>query len=165
MRAGEGTVPIKRSAIIAAARSWLGTPFMHQGRVKGSRGGVDCLGVVLCVLEEVGAIGASQTPESWTRLPEFTQYGREPANGKVFAGCVQYANMKPFSEAKQGDILALRAPSEPCHVAFVSEHGGKHYMIHAYNGGSKKCVEHIIDGVWHERIAGVFEIPGVENEE
>jgi cell wall-associated NlpC family hydrolase len=29
-----------RAAVVAEARSWLGTPFHHQGRVKAA--GVDC---------------------------------------------------------------------------------------------------------------------------
>jgi cell wall-associated NlpC family hydrolase len=154
-------MPVTRTAVVDAARKWIDTPFAHQGRVRGRA--VDCLGLVLCVLEEVGAMGASSTSESWTRLPEYTQYGREPGKGKVYAGCVKHAKLKPFSEAKPGDILSLRAPSEPCHVAFVSsKQGDTLYIIHAYNGGKKACVEHILDKLWLQRVAGVFEIPGIE---
>jgi NlpC/P60 family putative phage cell wall peptidase len=154
-------MPVTRSAVVAAARRWIGTPFAHQGRVKGRA--VDCLGLILCVLEEVGAMGASPTSESWTRLPEYTQYGPEPGKGKVYAGCIKHAILKPFHEVKAGDILSLRAPSEPCHVAFVSKQGTTLYMIHAYNGGKQMCVEHVLDEIWLRRIAGVFEIPDIED--
>lgn len=44
---------MKRAAIIAVSRTWIGTPFVHQGRVKGL--GCDCVGIPLCVAEELGA--------------------------------------------------------------------------------------------------------------
>ena len=43
-----------RQAIIAEARSWIGTPYLHQGRVKGV--GVDCAMLLLEVYERAGLI-------------------------------------------------------------------------------------------------------------
>jgi cell wall-associated NlpC family hydrolase len=43
-----------RQAIVAEARSWIGTPYLHQGRVKGA--GVDCAMLLLEVYERVGLI-------------------------------------------------------------------------------------------------------------
>src|SRR5579871_1969259 len=41
--------------IAQKAREYLGTPWHHAGRVKGRSGGVDCGGLVYCVLTELGA--------------------------------------------------------------------------------------------------------------
>ena len=38
---------------IAKLREYIGTPFVHQGRVKGRHGGVDCTGLVVCAAEEL----------------------------------------------------------------------------------------------------------------
>lgn len=38
-----------RAAVVAEARSWIGTPYRHMGRAKGPRGGVDCAQLVWCV--------------------------------------------------------------------------------------------------------------------
>jgi cell wall-associated NlpC family hydrolase len=39
---------------VTEARTWVGTPFKHQGRTKGV--GVDCLGIVLGVAEELDIV-------------------------------------------------------------------------------------------------------------
>lgn len=43
-----------RAAIVAEAKTWIGTPFAHQGRVKGRRGGVDCGQIIAGTYENVG---------------------------------------------------------------------------------------------------------------
>ncbi|MGB8422174.1 hypothetical protein [Paraburkholderia sp.] len=43
-------------SVIAEARSWLRTPWHHRARVKGLRGGVDCVMLLAEVYEAVGAI-------------------------------------------------------------------------------------------------------------
>ena len=43
---------ITREMIVAEARSWIGTAFKHQGRMKksyGNRGGCDCIGLIVGV--------------------------------------------------------------------------------------------------------------------
>jgi hypothetical protein len=153
---------ITRAQVIEAARDWVDTPFQHQGRVKGRA--VDCVGLVLCVCEELGAAGASLTPESWTRLPQYTNYGPMPFQRQVFDECMRRLIKRPWKDGfKPGDVLSLRVPTEPCHVAIVSGVNGVPYMIHAYGGSRMKCSEHVLDVKWQNRIAGVFTIPGVED--
>lgn len=43
-----------RAAVVAEAETWLGTPFHHQGRVKGA--GVDCAMLLAEVYERCGLI-------------------------------------------------------------------------------------------------------------
>src|SRR3989338_4143365 len=43
--------PLTRQAIVAAARSWIGTPYRHQASLKGA--GCDCLGLVRGVWREL----------------------------------------------------------------------------------------------------------------
>ena len=55
-----------RERIVAAALDWNGTPFHHQGRVKGA--GVDCLQLLVAVYSEVGLLPAVDTghyPWDW----------------------------------------------------------------------------------------------------
>lgn len=151
---------LTREQVVSAARAYVGTPFVHQGRIRGKA--LDCVGLVLCVFEDLGVMGASHSPESWTRLPEYTTYGPQPLRRVVFDKCVTRLIAKPRTAVKAGDVLSLRVPMEPCHVAIVSERAGVLYMIHAYNGGTEKCVEHVFDVKWQRRVAGVFSIPGVE---
>lgn len=41
-----------KEQIIAKAREFIGTPYLHQGRVKGA--GIDCCGLVIQVAKELG---------------------------------------------------------------------------------------------------------------
>ncbi len=43
---------MKREDFVRVARSYIGTPFHHQGRLPGV--GLDCAGVIVCALAECG---------------------------------------------------------------------------------------------------------------
>lgn len=48
---------IKPEQIAAQARTWLGTHYHHQGRLKKSergKGGVDCIGLIIGIIDELG---------------------------------------------------------------------------------------------------------------
>jgi hypothetical protein len=71
---------------------------------------------------------------------------------------------KPPSQIQIGDVLTLRIPTDPCHTAIVGEIPGQGLsMIHSYQGGQAKCIEHRIDAQWQRRIVGVFEFPNIED--
>jgi len=48
-----------RAEVIRVAHEWLGTPWLHMGRVKGKHGGVDCAQFVYCVYAEAKQIDPS----------------------------------------------------------------------------------------------------------
>lgn len=48
-----------RAHVLRVARGWLGTPWIHAGRVKGVNGGVDCAQFVYCVYAEANLIDPS----------------------------------------------------------------------------------------------------------
>lgn len=45
-----------RRRLVTEARTWLKTPYHHQGRVKGERGGVDCAQILIAVFFGCGVI-------------------------------------------------------------------------------------------------------------
>ena len=55
-----GSEAAQRAAIIAEARSWLGTPYHHEARIKGV--GVDCAQILVGVYSAVGLIEAFDIP-------------------------------------------------------------------------------------------------------
>ncbi len=156
---------MKRSQIINEARTWLGTPFHHQGRVKGV--GVDCIGLIIGVGRAVGTL-----PETF----DATGYGREPHNHSLPKGMVKHLTIKcsviedvegcgcgkkhkyaELDRARHGDILLFRFLREPQHVGFYTR---DNTIIHAYDG-SEKCVEHRLDDKWKKRVVAIYEWPGV----
>jgi NlpC/P60 family putative phage cell wall peptidase len=145
-----------RSEIVATARTYVGTPFQHQGRIKGV--GTDCVGIPMMVAEELGMNDKHGQPIT-TRL--HNGYSKQPWGNLVLQTCALYLIAKPITQMKPGDVIVLRVPKDPCHVAVVSLIPGQGLgMIHAYQG-SEKTVENRIDERWHSRIAGCFEFPGV----
>jgi hypothetical protein len=147
---------VTRNQIVQIAREYVGTPFEHQGRLKGYA--CDCVGLLLMVTDDLGLVDVHGRP---LRRYDYMNYNDQPLDAFVHEECQRRLTGKPVSEMQDGDVLTLRTPSVPCHVAFVSTWSGMRCMIHAYNG-IHKVVENVIDKAWYRRIEGCFAIPGVE---
>lgn len=126
--------------------------------MKGVNGGIDCVGLVLLVAEDLG-IAYRDTQEM--RGEDYLNYSTAGLNSFVLAECKRRLVEKPISEVKPGDVLVMRVDVIACHCAIVTERKGVLYMIHAYNGGPRMVTEHVLDFKWHRRICGCFEYPGV----
>lgn len=65
----------QRAAVVAEARSWLGTPYHHRGRIKGA--GVDCAMLLAEVYHRAGLIPAldiGHYPMDWHLHRDVEQY-------------------------------------------------------------------------------------------
>ncbi|GAB4511253.1 MAG: peptidase [Roseibium sp.] len=127
--------------IVAAARRWLGTPFHHQGRVRGV--GVDCAGLVIGAARELGIMDI-----------DVTGYGHRPDDEEMERLVRAHLAEIPLAEAAPGDVLLILIDRRPQHLAIRSDVG----MIHAY-APARKVVEHRIDAVWAARIHAAFRFP------
>lgn len=134
-----------RAEILAEARTWLGTPFHHQGRVKGV--GVDCVGLIVGVLRTLGHAPLDQTG-----------YGREPHAGLLEAALEAQLMRVALDAAQPADVLLLRFVREPQHVGLLTEAGG---IIHTYERVGR-VVEHRLDEAWRRRLVRAYRLPGVE---
>lgn len=132
-----------RAKIIEEARSWIGTPFKHQGRLKGLA--VDCAGLV------IGIAHALQLSEF-----DYTAYSHQP-DGITLKRLLNQ-QLKPIflSAAQSGDVLLMRFEAAPQHLAILSEEA----IIHAY-AQVRCCAEHRLDEVWRSRIVSAYAYPGV----
>ncbi len=141
---------ISRANIVSTARSYLGTPFQHQGRLKGV--GVDCVGLLIGIARELGVCDV-----------DYTAYRRRE-NGAILMEMLEtHLVRRNNPESLQpGDVLAMRM-RVPQHAAIVSEvfPDGTIQIVHALDTG---VVEHRLDSRWASRICGVFEIPGVTDD-
>lgn len=134
----------RASVLIDEARSWVGTPFLHQGR---SRLGVDCVGFVTCVLGACALL-----PE---RADRERNYPRLP-NGNLEAALEAHAARIPVALA--GCLLLLRWPREP-HARHLALCTGP-TLIHAYElaGG---VVEQGYREPWLRLTASRWRVAGV----
>lgn len=93
-----------RPDIAAAAESFIGTPFRHQGRRPG--GGLDCVGVWVCALEACGDV-----------VEDVTTYRRLPDSRELIRHMVR--QFVEVDEPEIGDALVMNAPrhKQPRHLA------------------------------------------------
>ena len=140
----------ERSAIVAAARRWIGTPYLHQASL--IHVGCDCLGLVRGVWREI--IGAE--PE---QAPPYTPDWAEAQGVET----LMIAARKHFREIdcdewRAGDVLLFRfrdhLPAKHLGVATSATH-----MVHAHGGA---CVAEAAIGThWRKQLVGAFAFPGV----
>lgn len=145
-------MPLSRSRIVAAARDWLGTPYLHQASAKGE--GADCLGLVRGLYTEL--LGrAPETPPPYT--PDWNE--RRPCDEPLLSAARRHLTAAAPGPFRPGDVLIFRiAPTGPAkHCGVVTS---ADQFIHAYAG--RAVVESWLCRWWIERVAGVFEFPGVE---
>jgi hypothetical protein len=103
-------------------------------------------------------LGAALTGASYSTYPA------QPMGDYVHQMCLKHLIYKPIRGMLPGDILSINVLTAPCHVAMVgADSAGQLTLIHAYNGGPQKVVEHLLDMKWRRRIAGCFSFPGVED--
>ena len=134
---------IARSTIVTGARRWLGTPFHHQGRLKGV--GVDCAGLILGVAAELGIAALDRRG-----------YGRRPDSEELRRLCDEQMRRVALVDAQPGDVLLFEIAGQPQHLGFDTDIG----LLHAY-APARRVVEHVLSEDWEQRLVAAFALPGV----
>lgn len=144
-----------RRAIVAEARTWLNTPYRHQGRRKGH--GVDCLGLISGVARSLGLVAYDRA--DYAPQPDGALLKRECDRLLVQQNA---ADLNAYSDQALGSVLLLwiAARNLPQHMAIVTDLPGRLGIIHAHQMlGSVR--EHGLDSFWLKRIIAVYDFPGV----
>lgn len=110
--------------IVITARTWVGTPYHHQARVKGV--GVDCAGVVIGVARELCMV-----PLDF----DITGYPRQPDGTSFLAWCNAHMTPVTQSDMAPGHAVVVHFGNHPQHIGIVGNylHGGLS-IIHALAG-------------------------------
>lgn len=140
-----------RKQIIDAARSCLGTPFKHQGRVRGL--GLDCVGLIRYPI-------IATHMQSYEENADFTQYGKDPVPSKMGTHLSKYFTEVRVNELLPGDIIWCRVRNSPQHLAIYTD---EDTVIHSVSNGPNRVVEHILENKWRKRIYKIFRYKGVED--
>lgn len=146
------------SGLVAAARQYLGVRFAHQGRSR--HAGVDCLGLLLCVAEDVGLTLRNQDVRKYDRR----DYGTFP-DTLMLREQLEHA-LEPVDDMQVGDVALFCVQGRPQHLGLLSDYPaeGELGLIHAY-APMRKVVEHRLDAAWRACIMQVFRIPsGLERQ-
>ncbi|MDG3042864.1 NlpC/P60 family protein [Roseicyclus marinus] len=139
------------SAVVTAARGWIGTPYVHQASCRGA--GCDCLGLLRGVWREV--VGAE--PEA---VPAYTaDWSEAGGEERLWAAALRHLQQKPLAEASVGDVLLFRMRDEGVakHLGLQGEIGPEASFIHAYSG--RGVVESALTPPWARRVVARFAFP------
>lgn len=144
---------ITRAEIVAAARSALGTPYLHQGRVPGAAGGMDCVGLPVWVACHLGIKPAGF---------DITGYQRNPDGHSLMRNIRrEMAAELPLAEAQPGDVIVVSFDQYPHHVGLLGDYrAGGLSVIHA-DGRVGKVVEHRLLLSTSMRFVAAFSFPGI----
>lgn len=139
-----------RPEVVAVARAWIGTPYLHQASLQGV--GTDCLGLLRGVWRTV--LGAEPEP-----IPPYTIDWSE-ARGDEAMLTAAGRWLRPAAPGfRAGDVLVFRMRQGfvAKHLGIVTEGGDVPRFIHAYTGHG--VVENALTPPWVRRIAGHFVFP------
>ncbi|WP_332716954.1 NlpC/P60 family protein [Pelagibacterium mangrovi] len=134
-------------AVAAEARRWIGTPYRHQGALRGA--GADCLGLVRGIWRTLH--GDEPGP-----VPAYCADWRDPGIGDALeVGARRYLIARD-GPAEAGNIVLFRLmrhlPARHCGVMV-----GAGRFVHAQE--HLGVVEAAMGESWARRVAGVFSFP------
>jgi NlpC/P60 family putative phage cell wall peptidase len=135
---------------VAAARGWIGTPYRHQGALKGV--GCDCLGLLIGVWREV-------TGEAAEAPPPYAADWAEALGRETFAEGLRrhMAEIAPET-ADAGDVLLFRWRAHlPAKHAGILTAPGR--MVHAQERAV--VTEVAVSAWWRRRVAYAFRLAEV----
>ena len=140
--------------IVEEARSWIGTPYVHQMAARGA--GTDCLGLVRGVWRSV----VGEEPE---QPPAYSMDWSEPqGHERLWDAAVRHLSVKDAADVAVGDVILfrMRQGSVAKHLGIQSVIGADPRFIHAYSGHG--VVESPLSAPWARRIVARFKFPDVE---
>lgn len=142
-----------RADIVAKARAWIGTPFLHRGRSIGL--GVDCAGLLICICRDLGLVaGHFDVPP----------YSANPDGRTLREGCERWMRAIPAAAMQPGDAVLLIVDAHPQHLGLLGDyrHGGLS-IIHASNmAHPPRVIETRLMFHRRQRLVAAFALPGID---
>ncbi len=138
-----------RRELIEEARTWVHTPYRHQGDSEAS---VDCAGLGRCLARKFG-LG---------RFPYLANYGRQPDPAKLEAALAAEMDPVRLDRRRPGDVLVLADERYPYHLALLSERHGVPHIIHG-SARLAEVVEEPFTHEWPSKLRRVYAFRGLED--
>lgn len=134
---------MNRAQFIAEVIDHIGTPYHHQGRLKGV--GVDCIGLFVSAAVRCGY--EMIAPMDYLNVPE---------QDKLLRHLSEYAHPIALEAALAGDLLIFRMYHQPQHVGVIVNLLPLE-MVHTYMTVNR-VVRVPVDGTWAARIVSAYRL-------
>lgn len=145
------TVQPNPDVILAEARRWIGTPYLHQASK--CQAGTDCLGLVRGVWRHLYGHEPCKVPPY---SPDWAEAGRSEA---LLSAAEEWLVRKDLLDEAPGDVLLFRimqgGPAK--HLGIQGGVTRSASFIHAYSGHT--VLETSLSAPWRRRIVGRFKFP------
>ena len=119
--------------VVNKAREYLGVRYYHCGHIRS--GGLDCLGLVLCVFSDLGVV-----------FPKIKKYGRA-INSRNLLSQVDEHFTEVHGDPVPGDVLIMLFDDTPSHFAIYTGET----IIHSYERVGE-VVEHRFSNSWKSKV-------------
>ena len=137
--------------LIALARGWIGTPYVHQAATRNA--GCDCLGLLRGLWREL----YGKEPEI---APAYTaDWSEASREERLWSAAERHLVSKALGDAAPGDVLLFRMRDAGVakHLGIAADTGLDASFIHAYTGHG--VIESPLSAPWRRRIVARFEFP------
>lgn len=142
--------------IATQARTWLGTKYHHQGRLKKSehcQGGVDCLGLLIGIINELDI--RNDKGELLSKY-DTKAYEIHAIGEKLLLSIELHLKTVSFEKMIPGDVLLFKLWQEPQHVGILTNYfSGGFGFIHC-DGRCGQVVEQPLSQAWQRMISYVY---------
>lgn len=140
-----------------AARSWVGTRFHYQGRLKKTSkhaGGVDCLGLLVGV-----ALELDLHTKNGMAIAELDKadYPHSIEGNYLSDQLAQHLVVLDSNDLRAGCILIFNIKSRQQHSGIATLYNGKIMFVHAY-AQARKVVETELDEEWRGKISNNYSL-------
>lgn len=138
-------------AVVAEARGWIGTPYVHQAAVRAA--GTDCLGLLRGIWRALYGAEPELAP---AYTPDWSEAARDE---RLWRAAGRHLLAKPMAQIAPGDVMLfrMRAGSVAKHLGIAAAVGTTPSFIHAYTGHG--VIESPLSLPWRRRIVALFEFP------
>ena len=149
---------VTRGELVEAAKTWIGTPYVHRQRLKGVA--ADCIQFLIGVCEDLEIFPAWVDKEIGT-----TQYSTQwhlHNNEELLIKHVELIGLdeKPINQMRKGDLIGFQFGNATAHLGMVEN---KNFMIHAAMLPPAKVHRARLTLGWRKRITKCWSIPNVRD--
>lgn len=130
--------------VVECARSFIGTPYAHQGRARGH--GIDCAGLVICVAQMCGISSF-----------DLRAYGRQPDPAQMLHLLREHLDPVRMAKRAPGDVLSFAYwRGRVQHLGLLVS---ADIFVHSIDRHG--CIEQRLAGPWEHRLRAVYRFRGV----